>query len=82
MEHLGYSYQWSTDSPTDGLTFQQLNKIQNTEGIETIKYLSSASYYGMNDQLLYVQYENALNDPYVKLYASYNRIASNNCYAA
>ena len=77
MEHLGYSYQWSTDSPTDGLTFQQLNKIQNTEGIETIKYLSSASYYGMNDQLLYVQYENALNDPYVKLYASYKYVDCN-----
>ncbi len=68
QNNLGYAYKWEASSPKTGLTNEQIIQIQNTEGIQSVKYCSKASYIGTNTNLIYLSYSNILEDQYYDLY--------------
>ncbi len=68
QKNLGYAYKWEASSTKTGLTNEQIIQIQNTEGIQSVKYCSKASYIGTNTNLIYLNYSNLLKDQYYDLY--------------
>ncbi len=68
QKNLGYAYKWKTSSPKNGLTNEQIIQIKNTEGIQSVKYCSKASYIGTNTNFIYFNYKNQEDDPYYDFY--------------
>ena len=68
QSNLGYDYKWESTDSKKGITDKQLTKIKNTGGIESVKYFSTASYSGVNTNLIYMSYDNFLEDTYTNLY--------------